>query len=91
MGTSAVTAVAKAKADAVCPEGNELDVGMRASRAGVMAAWTSLRFSLTFGGLVCTGSVGAVAAALPKLWAFDKRTDVNVAHVREIRAGEERS
>lgn len=60
-------------------------------RAGVMAAWTSLRFSLTFGGLVCTGSVGAVAAALPKLWAFDKRTDVNVAHVREIRAGEERS
>jgi hypothetical protein len=56
-----------------------------------MAAWTSLRFSLTFGGLVCTGSVGAVAAALPKLWAFDKRTDVNVAHVREIRAGEERS
>jgi MFS family permease len=59
-------------------------------RAGVMAAWTSLRFSLTFGGLVCTGSVGAVAAALPKLWAFDKRTDVNVARVREIRADEER-
>ena len=30
-------------------------------RAGVMAAWTTLRFSLTFGGLACTGSVGAVA------------------------------
>jgi len=28
-------------------------------RAGVMAAWTTLRFSLTFGGLACTGSVGA--------------------------------
>ena len=55
-------------------------------RAGVMAAWTTLRFSLTFGGLACTGSVAAVAAALPKLWAFDRRTDLNVAKVRELRA-----
>jgi MFS family permease len=59
-------------------------------RAGVMAAWTSLRFSLTFGGLACTGSVGVVAAALPSLWGFDARTDVNVALVREERAHEER-
>jgi MFS family permease len=57
-------------------------------RAGVMAAWTTLRFSLTFGGLACTGSVGAVAAALPKLWAFDRRSDVNVAMVRELREGD---
>jgi MFS family permease len=58
-------------------------------RAGLMAAWTTLRFSLTFGGLACTGSVAGIAAALPKLWAFDSRTDPNVAHVRELRSGEE--
>jgi MFS family permease len=60
-------------------------------RAGVMAAWTTLRFSLTFGGLACTGSVGAVALALPRLWSFDARTDPHVAEVREMRAGEDHS
>jgi MFS family permease len=60
-------------------------------RAGVMAAWTTLRFSLTFGGLACTGSVGAVALALPRLWSFDARTDPNVTAVREMRSGEDHS
>jgi len=54
-------------------------------RAGVMAAWTTLRFSLTFGGLACTGSVAVVTAALPSLWSFDARTDPHVADVREQR------
>jgi MFS family permease len=58
-------------------------------RAGVMAAWTTLRFSLTFGGLACTGSVGVVAAALPTLWTFDARTDVHVIEVRELRSNED--
>jgi len=57
-------------------------------RAGVMAAWSTLRFSLTFGGLACSGSVGIVAAALPTLWTFDARTDVHVAEVRELRSRE---
>ena len=57
-------------------------------RAGVMAAWTSLRFSLTFGGLACTGAVGVVAAALPSLWSFDARSDVHVAEVRALREGD---
>jgi MFS family permease len=57
-------------------------------RAGVMAAWTSLRFSLTFGGLACTGSVGVVAAALPSLWSFDARSDAHVAEVRALREGD---
>ncbi|HET9089500.1 MAG TPA: MFS transporter [Acidimicrobiales bacterium] len=57
-------------------------------RAGVMAAWTTLRFSLTFGGLACVGSVGAVALALPSLWRFDARDDANVAAVREMRSKE---
>jgi len=60
-------------------------------RAGVMAAWTTLRFSLTFGGLACSGSVGAVALALPRLWSFDERTDAHVAEVREMRSGEDHS
>jgi MFS family permease len=58
-------------------------------RAGVMAAWTTLRFSLTFGGLACTGSVGVVAAALPTLWTFDARTDVHVIEVRDLRSNED--
>ena len=58
-------------------------------RAGVMAAWTTLRFSLTFGGLACTGSVGVVAAALPSMWRFDARTDVHVAEVRALREGDD--
>ncbi len=58
-------------------------------RAGVMAAWTTLRFSLTFGGLACTGSVGVVAAALPSLWRFDARSDVHVAAVSARREAEE--
>ena len=57
-------------------------------RAGLMAAWTTLRFSLTFGGLACTGSVGLVAVALPRLWSFDARTDPYVAEVRILRQAE---
>ncbi len=57
-------------------------------RAGVMAAWTTLRFSLTFGGLACTGSIGVVVGALPSLWRFDARTDAHVAEVRALREAE---
>ena len=55
-------------------------------RAGLMTAWTSLRVSLCVGGLASAGSVAAVAAALPQLWAFDVRSDSHVARVRELRA-----
>jgi len=58
-------------------------------RAGVVAAWTTLRFSLTAGGLACAGSVGVVAAALPSMWRFDARTDAHVAEVRTLREGED--
>ncbi len=57
-------------------------------RAGLMAAWTSLRFSLTAGGLGCSAAVAGVACALPSLWRFDVRTDVHVAEVRELRSAE---
>jgi len=58
-------------------------------RAGLMATWTTLRFSLTFGGLACAGSVGVVAAALPSMWRFDARTDAHVAEVRALREGDD--
>ena len=57
-------------------------------RAGVMAAWTSLRFSLTVGGLACSGAVGVVATALPSLWRFDARSDVHVREVCALREAE---
>ncbi|MDE3065671.1 MAG: MFS transporter, partial [Acidobacteriota bacterium] len=55
-------------------------------RAGVTAAWTTMRFSLTLGGLGCAGSVLAVTAALKSMWRFDARTDPHVASVRASRA-----
>jgi MFS family permease len=54
-------------------------------RAGAMAAAYGLRFSLTFGGLACSASTGAVGAALRSLWHFDRRSDSHVAQVRAIR------
>lgn len=54
-------------------------------RAGAMAAWTSLRFSLSVGGLAATGSIATVGAALPSLWRFDASTDANVALVKRRR------
>jgi MFS family permease len=57
-------------------------------RAGVTAAWTTLRFSLTFGGLGCTASVLAVTSGLKSMWRFDARSDVNVAAVRARRAAD---
>lgn len=57
-------------------------------RSGAMATWSTLRFSLTFGGLASTGSIGAVAVALPALWKYDARTNPYVAEVRRIREAE---
>jgi MFS family permease len=54
-------------------------------RAGVTAAWTTLRFSLTIGGLGCAGSVAAVSTGLKSMWRFDARTDPHVAEVRAQR------
>lgn len=57
-------------------------------RAGAMAAVTSIRFSLTFGGVASAGSVAVVGAAVPALWRFDARRDEHVAAVALQRANE---
>lgn len=58
-------------------------------RAGAMAAATSIRFSLTFGGVASAAATSSLAAALPSLWRFDAATNVHVSLVRAQRARED--
>ncbi|MGX2997591.1 MFS transporter [Streptomyces sp. JNUCC 64] len=44
-------------------------------RAGAMASWTGTRAAFWSGGLACVAAVGLLAAALPKLFAYDADTD----------------
>ncbi|GAA0434740.1 MFS transporter [Streptomyces luteireticuli] len=57
-------------------------------RAGGMASLTNVRASIWAGGLACVASVGLLAVALPKLLAYDQRTDENAVRMRRLRAGE---
>ncbi|MFF7631917.1 MFS transporter [Kitasatospora sp. NPDC008050] len=54
-------------------------------RAGGTASLVGVRGSVWLGGLACVLSVGALAAVLPKLLAYDARTDPHVAAVRATR------
>lgn len=56
-------------------------------RAGGMASLTNVRASIWAGGLACVASVGLLALALPKLLAYDQRTDENAVRMRKLRAG----
>ncbi|MFD0273152.1 MFS transporter [Kitasatospora sp. NPDC127111] len=51
-------------------------------RAGGFAARDGLRAALRSGGLLCLASTGVLAAALPALWRYDRRTDPHVAATR---------
>jgi len=55
-------------------------------RSSLVAQWTSLRTSITSGGLVCVAGAVVLALALPSLWTYDERTDVNASREREVRA-----
>ncbi len=57
-------------------------------RSSLVAQWTSLRFSLTSGGIACVAMAFALAAALPALWSFDARTDENAVRERTLRTRE---
>ncbi|WP_162467290.1 MFS transporter [Streptomyces cavernae] len=56
-------------------------------RAGSMAAWLGVRASVWGGGVLCVGAVGVLALCLPKLMAYDVRTDAHARAVREAREG----
>lgn len=55
-------------------------------RSSLVAQWTSLRVSITSGGLVCVAGAALLAAALPSLWRYDDRTDEHAQREREVRA-----
>ncbi|MFI9272565.1 MFS transporter [Kitasatospora sp. NPDC052896] len=54
-------------------------------RAGGLAGVAGVRGSIWLGGLACVGGVLALAVGLPKLLAYDARTDPHVAAVRAQR------
>ncbi|GHF59240.1 MFS transporter [Kitasatospora xanthocidica] len=62
-------------------------------RAGTMAGLVGVRAAVWTGGLACVVAVLAVAAALPRLLAYDDRTDPHAAAVRaeHERAEQERA
>jgi len=55
-------------------------------RSSLVAQWTSLRVSIVSGGIACVAGAFVLAAALPTLWTYDERTDVNAARERAVRA-----
>ncbi|MBO8193226.1 MFS transporter [Streptomyces oryzae] len=54
-------------------------------RSGGVASLTSIRTSVWSGGLACVAGVALLAAALPKLLAYDARTSEHARAVREAR------
>ncbi|MFG2889391.1 MFS transporter [Streptomyces sp. NPDC048248] len=58
-------------------------------RVGGMAALTTVRTSVWAGGVLCFVAVGLLALALPKLMAYDARTDEHARRMRERRAAED--
>ncbi|MFE0377986.1 MFS transporter [Streptomyces inhibens] len=55
-------------------------------RVGGMAALTSVRTSVSVGGLLCFAAVGLMALGLPKLMTYDARTNEHARRMRERRA-----
>ncbi|MGP3974978.1 MFS transporter [Streptomyces sp. 8N114] len=56
-------------------------------RSGGVASLTSVRTSVWSGGLACVAGVALLAAALPKLLAYDARTSEHARAVRTAREG----
>lgn len=54
-------------------------------RVGGMAALTGVRAAVSAGGLLCFAGVGLLALGLPKLRAYDARTDEHARRMRERR------
>lgn len=56
------------------------------SRAGIVAAATSVRTSIVSGGILCIAATALLAATLPALWRFDERTSPHAIRERALRA-----
>jgi MFS family permease len=57
------------------------------SRAGMVAAATSVRTSIVSGGVLCVAATALLAVALPGLWRYDERTNPHAVRQRALRAG----
>ncbi|POX54770.1 MFS transporter [Streptomyces sp. Ru71] len=55
-------------------------------RSGGFAAWWGVRASVFSGGLLCAGAVGLLALCLPRLMAYDVRTNEHAVRLRDQRA-----
>ncbi|MFF9812555.1 MFS transporter [Streptomyces sp. NPDC014006] len=55
-------------------------------RSGGFAAWWGVRASVWSGGLLCAGAVALLALCLPRLMAYDARTNEHAVRLREHRA-----
>ncbi|MEU3843325.1 MFS transporter [Streptomyces sp. NPDC028635] len=55
-------------------------------RSGGFAAWWGVRASVWSGGLLCAGAVALLALCLPRLMAYDARTNEHAVRLREKRA-----
>jgi MFS family permease len=56
------------------------------SRAGMVAAATSVRTSIVSGGIFCVAATVLLALALPALWRYDERTNPHAVRERARRA-----
>ncbi len=56
------------------------------ARAGLMASWGGVRFSIGVGGLACVAGVGITAVLLPSFLRYDARTDPYAVAERSRRA-----
>jgi MFS family permease len=54
-------------------------------RSSTAASLTSLRMSFVSGGILCIVGVGIAAVALPSLWRYDDRTNIDAMREREAR------
>jgi MFS family permease len=57
------------------------------SRAGIVAAVTSVRTSIVSGGILCVAITALLAIALPALWRYDERTSPHAIRERALRSG----
>jgi len=57
------------------------------ARAGLMARWGGVRWSIGLGGALCVAGVALTAVALPSFLRYDSRTDPHALAERQRRAG----
>jgi hypothetical protein len=50
-------------------------------RAGILAGWTGLQFSIVSGGMICSFAVFVCAFLLPGFWKYDGQSKMPSVHL----------